>query len=612
MPCDSLLPAARPALSFLWFALLLCCGPAQGQSVPSGITVISEPEYVQDDALSPPAADSPWQVVRLPVGDRLADESQSNQVFWFRLSVDKPSAATLYGLYIYRHNLALDVFFNGQRIGGDIHRAGWHTMAWNHPLLVPIQPANWLPGRNEIMLRFSSSYFGGTLSPVLFGPMTSLIPLYDQRQFRQVTVNEWLQVFGIFVTVLSLVLWAMRRHDITYLLFAGSSICWTIVTTHMVAYHNLLSYQYWLPLVHIAIDLWILFTCLFLARLLDIRSRRSEQLLKAWTGLALLWHLLGPMEIWWMGAYLIHIVGNGFLFLMLVRVVRLALRERNRMAMAVCGAILVQIGFFTHDAGMILFSEAEDWESAMYYSTFAFPLMLAVFTASLLRRFTRALQIAEELNRDLEAKVAASRQLIEQSFAERRTLELQQAAQQERMQIYRDLHDDVGSKLLSIVHAGRDSRLGELASSALQSLRDAVSRANNPARPLDLFLAELREESELRLRGAGHNFHWEQPDELPDLVVSSRTAYNLNRIFKELVSNIIRHAGADEVVMRVIRDRDRWRLVLSDNGRGFDSSAVMGNGIRNINSRAAELDARAQWEAVPGQGVTLTLELASL
>jgi signal transduction histidine kinase len=76
---------------------------------------------------------------------------------------------------------------------------------------------------------------------------------------------------------------------------------------------------------------------------------------------------------------------------------------------------------------------------------------------------------------------------------------MKQAAEQERVKIYRDLHDDVGSRLLSIIHADTDNKLGSMARTALESLRRAVSKANTRDQALSELLAGIREETELRL-----------------------------------------------------------------------------------------------------------------
>jgi len=571
--------------------------------------LIDEVEFLTDSDTAIPARSEDWQPLQLPLGSREGNADRSDRVIWMRFNLDKPTSTEIHSLYFYRYNLSLDVYFNGAPIGGSNYRKGRQTVGWNHPLLVDIQNANWREDGNEVMIRFVASYYGGTFAPLLFGARNDLLPLYEQRLFRQVKINEWLQALGIITTFFATILWYARKQDSTYLLFAGMTACWSMLTTHMVVYYILLDYRYWLPLLHVAIDLFALLMYCFLVRHIRIPGPKGEKAIKIWAIMAIVWHLFAPLQYWWMGAYGFHFVGNLFIFYLLARIVIKAIREQDTFAIAISLTVLVQLVLFGHDIIMVLFAEAEDWESAIYYSQFAFPLLLAVFAASLLHRFVSALNLSENLNRDLEEKVEASRQIIEQSYAERRQLELEQAAEQERLNIYRDLHDDVGSKLLSIVHAGRDSRLGELARAALESLRSAVSRANNPDQLLAEFLLEMREEAQLRLQGSGHAFTWQQPENLPEVVLTSEQVFHLNQIARELVSNIIRHAGATNVVMISQTLDHSLQICISDNGIGFHEDAINGNGLVHIKQRIAELQGHLHITNPEEGGLTVTFSI---
>ncbi|GJM13530.1 MAG: hypothetical protein DHS20C12_19330 [Pseudohongiella sp.] len=572
--------------------------------------VIDEVEFLVSDVLTPPEPNADWQTMQLPLGERLGNEEDSNRIVWMRFALDAPTDTTLRSLYFYRHNLSLEVFFNGENIGGDSYRPNRQTVSWNHPLLVDIQNSNWRAAGNEVHIRFKTSYFGGTFAPFLFAEKAVLQPLFEERLFRQVRINEWLQVTGIIVTLLALVLWAVRREDFAYLYFAGMTASWTMLTTHMIVYYNPIDYRYWLPIVHLSINVWTIMFFFFLTAVSNIRNARVATTVKIWFCLAIAWNLLAPLEYWWLGAYAIHAIGNLFLIYMIARIVAQAIRIQNVLSMALCAAVLIQIGFFGHDLAMVLFTEGEAWEGAMYWSQFGFPILLAVFTANLLNRFTSALRLAESLNRDLEAKVEQSRVIIEQSYAEKHELELEQAAEKERLSIYRDLHDDVGSKLLSIVHAGRDNKLGDLARTALESLRSAVSRANSPEQTLEKFLEHLEEETRLRLESSGHELRWTQTGLIPDTILPSDVVFNLNQIFREIVSNIIRHASASQVNIYLQSNPKKFVFSVEDNGQGITSEDIKGNGLKNIKQRAEEIGATVAWEAMPEQGLRVLLELA--
>jgi signal transduction histidine kinase len=83
---------------------------------------------------------------------------------------------------------------------------------------------------------------------------------------------------------------------------------------------------------------------------------------------------------------------------------------------------------------------------------------------------------------------------------------------------------------------------------------------------------------------------------MPDVTVPSDVVFNLNRIMKELVSNIIRHARASEVKLTIVYVQNQLMITVSDNGCGMpdshSASAHDGNGLNNIFSRAREIHAR--------------------
>lgn len=573
--------------------------PVLAQESGQAIEIIDQVEFVESESLSPPDENANWQPMSLPLGSRIGDPEESNRVIWMRFFVDKPQSNELQGLYFYRHNLSVDVFFNGEKIGGDTYREGFQTMSWNHPRLVTIQQANWLPANNEVLVRFSTSYFGGTFAPMLFGSLDELQTRFEERTFRQVTLNQWMQYAGFIALFLSIVLWLTRRSDFTYLQFAGMTACWIVLATHMVMYYNPIDYRVWLPLVHLSTDLWGWLFFHFVSRMLGITRPRVSKAVSFWLFVSVTWNVLAPVQTWWLGAYVLHAIGNLFIFYLMACVVRKAIREKNRLALAICGTICVQVSFFIHDFLLVLLASPEEWEGALYYSQFAFPLLMLVFAGALLHRFVSALAEAEKLNSELEERVEAGKELIAKSLAEQHELQLKQAAARERMEIYRDLHDDVGSKLLSIVHAENNqteqSKHGELARAALRSLRNAVSRANSPEQPLATFLAELTEEAQLRLEGSGHRFTFNLVGTQTESILSSDQVFNLNQVVRELISNIIRHAKAANVTLIVNLGTDSIELQLIDDGHGKLESNNGGNGLKNISARIEELDGSIKW-----------------
>ena len=83
---------------------------------------------------------------------------------------------------------------------------------------------------------------------------------------------------------------------------------------------------------------------------------------------------------------------------------------------------------------------------------------------------------------------------------------------------------------------------------------------------------------------------------------------------RELLMNVSRHSGAEEVRIEIGRDHDFVRLRVSDNGAGFDASEAAlkihengGFGLFNIRERVESLGGRFELVSRPGRGTTCTL-----
>jgi PAS domain S-box-containing protein len=86
--------------------------------------------------------------------------------------------------------------------------------------------------------------------------------------------------------------------------------------------------------------------------------------------------------------------------------------------------------------------------------------------------------------------------------------------------------------------------------------------------------------------------------------------FNLNifRIVQEQLNNIIKHAKASIVIIKLSRQKEKIVLCVSDNGTGFDiNRKVKGIGIRNIKSRAAFYQGTAHFDSKKDKGCILNV-----
>lgn len=88
----------------------------------------------------------------------------------------------------------------------------------------------------------------------------------------------------------------------------------------------------------------------------------------------------------------------------------------------------------------------------------------------------------------------------------------------------------------------------------------------------------------------------------------------LFRIFQEVVNNIINHARAKTVIVRLFYESRLFNLTVSDDGDGFDDRQLhseddFGLGIRNMQTRAALIGASFQLTSTRGKGTTVSIRL---
>jgi len=206
-------------------------------------------------------------------------------------------------------------------------------------------------------------------------------------------------------------------------------------------------------------------------------------------------------------------------------------------------------------------------------------------------------------------------------FRVRRLIELERV----RLRIAGDLHDQLGSELSGIALAasrvaakeyleeGDRRRLEDVRSSSVQAtqdLRDIVWYVNPDHDGLHSMEARMRSAAAMLLEGLEARFEIELPGDGRGLDMVTRR--NLYLIYKELLTNVARHARAQRVRIRLLaRDRDVL-LEVEDDGEGFDLAVPSdGSGLASARRRAAQMRARLDLDSRPGEGTRVRLRASA-
>jgi signal transduction histidine kinase len=196
-----------------------------------------------------------------------------------------------------------------------------------------------------------------------------------------------------------------------------------------------------------------------------------------------------------------------------------------------------------------------------------------------------------------------------------------QGQEAERSRLAKDLHDSLGGML-----SGIKLSLSHVQSNALLPAPHAAGFAL-ALQQLDATIGELRRvahslmpEGLVRyglapaLRDFCGHFEGSAPFRitLQTFGLENRLAPDeeliLYRIVQELLNNVVKHAGATEVLVQLIRTADVVTLAVEDNGAGFDvNRSHPGIGLGNIRSRADHLGATLDIHSTPGVGTSVTV-----
>jgi two-component system, NarL family, sensor histidine kinase UhpB len=240
------------------------------------------------------------------------------------------------------------------------------------------------------------------------------------------------------------------------------------------------------------------------------------------------------------------------------------------------------------------------------------PILFVLVGLRLVQQHGRALQQAEAGKAHLEQRIREATAEIERNFRQIAELKIEQVTERERKRIAADLHDDLGAKLLTIVHTSDSERISTLAREALEEMRLSVrGLTGRPVRLSDA-LGDWRAEVVSRLAQAGIEADWTAPEDLHQ-TLSARAYVQTTRILREATSNIIKHSGASFCTVRCqVADGD-FQLVVQDNGEGIraesDGRPDRGHGMITMKQRAKQMQGQCLIESGPGYGTVMRLTL---
>lgn len=577
----------------------------------------STPPLRQDSSALPDT----WKQVELPLALPIAllrqaesakasDSAATTRTTWVRLSTrdlpPSPGPLALYGIRI-KTDGTIAVYVNGQRV----QRAQPSGPLWNStrtPLWVPLDhSADSTPPR-EILLRLEHTQSAQVaLSSLWIGPADALRGRYGMRQWLQQELPAMLSAAFMAVGVFALFVWFRRREETGYLLFFNLS-----ATSFMRGLHFYVAQPVandWFAWLTVNSLFWLVMVVHFFLR--QLHGRRLKWLSR---GVVVATTAIGIVTMPGL-----DLVANT------PQVTPLIYAVAALMGIAVClvGGVsawrrsdegrLVAVGI-----GICVLLGVTDWllqnnfisPEGWYLGAYTNAVTFSVFGALMYRRYVQAIGEVEQLNASLAERLRAREAELEASHRKLRGIERLQTISDERQRLMQDMHDGLGSSLISAIRSVEgggmsDDKVSQILKSCLDDLKLTLDSLEPVEADLLLLLATLRYRLEPRLEGTGVSLRWEV-QELPALAwLDPSSALHILRIVQESISNVLRHTRATEIRVATSMAGAGVQVTIEDNGQGFDVQRAMsgnaprasGRGLQNQRRRALAIRGTVSWES---------------
>lgn len=591
--CDRITPPLRHFLLLLAGNFLLMIGPALAE-IP--VMEFHRAQMTISEADLPPPAGAGWQAVDLPHRPARNLKDANLHSYWFRTEFTLPDPGSdILWLYFPKLRSGGHIFINGQPISHVPGPNPQRQVRWFQPRLIAVSPALLREGRNDIAIHVRARESLTSLGPFAFGPEMPMRERYASNYFWESSTRVIATSLCAVAGMLAIIFWLRRRKEPLYEAFGLCALMWgarTIILFTPVV--PLAWWSVWRAAYYFTTGGFIACMTLFLLRFTGFTSRPLNWfLLLWWIGGTAAFIIFGAparvvLDTWWLLCFLpftLFAVGQLYLF---------AARQRNVASIAMLVTITVALGLAMHDfcVQVGLFGLAEN-----YLLHFGIPAFLMAMLWAMLDRFIASMEETESMSVRLAHLVGMREAELEAKYARIRQLEREQAAVEERQRIMQDMHDGVGSKLVSaltmVQHAAVErSEIVAVLRESLDEMRLAIDSLAPNEPDLLPTLANFRHRMEPRFRRAGLRLHWREEGLPEELNIGAHTGLHILRILQEAITNVLKHAHARNVFVTVRLEDGRLAFAVGDDGVGIAEGLVMtGRGMHNMKNRAEKIGA---------------------
>ncbi len=354
--------------------------------------------------------DGPWQTVALPDSwskRGLASGSRGVYRFEFELQA-RPQLP--WALWAARLSNAHELWINGQHLSGDLGKDALQQRGRMQTLWIGIPPVMLKPGVNTLELRVDNGPRAG-LSVLNLGPADELAGEFERAEMLWADLPRWLNIGGASLSAFMLLIWWRRRSEVA---IGCVGALWLLSSLRNYSYftHNPLN-------SHVFVD-WLYFSSFSVSTLLlgELAMALADRRLIWWRRMlyatAIGLPVLGVMLMPW--GLLQWMRGWAFPLMLLVSLPALSLVLRHGRdkgwqqyrAFAVGLALTLAAG--VHD---YLYHQGHTSVMDRYWMPLFMPVVLCLFGWALITRMINAMAEVQNLNTELELRVAQRTRALE-------------------------------------------------------------------------------------------------------------------------------------------------------------------------------------------------------
>jgi signal transduction histidine kinase len=151
-------------------------------------------------------------------------------------------------------------------------------------------------------------------------------------------------------------------------------------------------------------------------------------------------------------------------------------------------------------------------------------------------------------------------------------------------------------------------KLTDTARQVVREMDEVVWTINPKNDTIENFASYLSHTAREHFGDTGIQCHIDMPAAFPDRAITAEMRHHLFMAVKEALNNIVKHAHASDVWVRLQLDGGDLEITVRDNGQGCSSPESRGSGRANMPERLAQIGGRLDFASQPGKGTTIIMK----